>query len=233
MCFGAAAARDRLDIVVKASVKSGLIPGPRSLANCRELSTTGGAIIPDITKFADGPDEMRKAVREFIALGADSIKLSMTGDEIHEYMRAEETYFSLEETKAAVEEAHNRGKRVCAHARSNQSVKLCAKAGVDVIYHASFADDEAIEMLAKRKDEIFVAPAINFPYRSVIGDAEPYGLTKEMAAKKGLKREVEICCKTMKKMHEAGIRVLPGGDYGFAWSRHGNFKTPRSLSGLH
>lgn len=169
MCFGAAAARDRLDIVVKASIKSGLIPGPRSLANCREISTTGGAIIPDITKFADGPQEMRKVVREYIALGADNIKLSMTGDEIHEYMRAEETYFSLEETKAAVEEAHNRGKRVCAHARSNASVKLCALAGVDVIYHASFADDEAIEMLAKQKDRIFVAPAINFPYRSVIG----------------------------------------------------------------
>lgn len=44
-----------------------------------------------------------------------------------------------------------------------------------------------------------------------------------MAAKKGLKREVEIACKTMKKMHEAGIRVLPGGDYGFAWSRHGTY----------
>ena len=110
----------------------------------------------------------------------------MTGDEIHDTMRSEETYFTLEETKAAVDEAHMRGKRVCAHARSNDSVKQCAKAGVDVIYHASFADDEAIEMLEKIKDTVFISPAINFPYTSATGEAIPYGLTIEMAVKKGM-----------------------------------------------
>ena len=223
MCFGAAAAQPRLDVVVKAAIKSGLFPGPRMLANGQEISTTGGAIVPSITKFADGIDEMRKAVRYFCSLGVDNIKLSMTGDEIHETMRSEETYFTLEETRAAVEEAHSRGKRVCAHARSNDSVKLCCKAGVDVIYHASFADAEAIDMLEKIKDRVFISPAINFPYTSCTGEAIPYGLTPEMAAKKGLKREVEIAAKAMTEMHKRGIRVLPGGDYGFAWSPHGTY----------
>ncbi|KAI9818747.1 MAG: hypothetical protein M1827_007567 [Pycnora praestabilis] len=223
MCFGAASAKPRLDVVTKAAIKSGMIPGPRTLANGQEIATTGGAIIDGITRHADGPDEMRKAVREAIHAGVDNLKLSMTGDEIHEYMRAEETYFTLEETKAAVEEAHNRGKRIAAHARSNASVKLCCKAGVDVIYHASFADDEAIDMLEQRKDQVFVAPAINFPLTSCTGAAVSFGLTPEMAVKKGLKREVDTAAKAMTEMHKRGIRVLPGGDYGFAWAPHGTY----------
>lgn len=86
MCFGAASARPRLDIVVKQAIKSGLIPGPRSLANCQEITTTGGAIVPSISQFADGPDAMRQVVRKSIELGADNIKLSMTGDYTHETM---------------------------------------------------------------------------------------------------------------------------------------------------
>lgn len=223
MCFGAAAAQPRLDIVTKAAVKAGLIPGPRILANGQEISTTGGAIVPSVTKFADGVDAMRRAVREFCSMGVDNLKLSMTGDEIHDTMRSEETYFTQAETDAAVEEAHNRGKRVCAHARSNASVKMCVRAGVDVIYHASFADDEAIDMLEKVKDRVFISPAINFPWTSATGEAIPYGLTPEMAIKKGLKREVDTAAVAMQKMHAKGIRILPGGDYGFAWAPHGTY----------
>jgi imidazolonepropionase-like amidohydrolase len=223
MCFGAAAAQPRLDLVIKQAIQNGSIPGPRTLSNCQEITTTGGAITPSISQFADGEDAMRSIVRKFISLGVDNIKLSMTGDYIHETMGSEETYFTLKETKAAVEEAHNRGKRVCAHARSAASVKLCALSGVDVIYHASFTDAAGMEMLEKLKDRVFVAPAINFPLASSNGEAIPYGLTPEMAAKKGLTREVAVACKAMKEMHERGIRVLPGGDYGFAWAPHGTY----------
>ena len=223
MCFGAASAQPRLDIVIKQSIKKGMIDGPRTLASCQEVTTTGGAIIPSISRYADGEDGMRRTVREFIELGADNIKLSMTGDYVHPTMPAEETYFSLKETKAAVEEAHNRGKRVCAHARSAASVKMCALAGVDVIYHASFTDPEGMDMLEKLKDRIFVAPAINFPYNTCNGDAVPYGLTPEMAKKKGLVQEVDLAIQAMKEMHKRGIRVLPGGDFGFAWAPHGTY----------
>ncbi|KAJ9248122.1 hypothetical protein DTO207G8_7563 [Paecilomyces variotii] len=105
MCFGAAVARPRLNVCVKDAIKQGMITGPRTLSNSQETSTTGGAIIPGITKFADGVHEMRKVVPEFLALGIDNVKLSMTGDYVHEFMGSKETYFTLEETKAAVEEA--------------------------------------------------------------------------------------------------------------------------------
>ncbi|KAI1362828.1 hypothetical protein F5Y08DRAFT_259373 [Xylaria arbuscula] len=223
MCFGAASAQPRLDLVIKQAIKTGMIPGPRTLASCQEITTTGGAIIPSISKMADGADAMRGAVRESISLGIDNIKLSMTGDYVHETMGAEETYYTLSETRAAVEEAHDRGKRVSAHARSAASVRLCALTGVDVIYHASFTDDETMDMLEELKDRIFVAPAINFPLETCNGGATPFGLTPDMAAKRGLVKEVDVACKAMKEMHKRGIRVLPGGDYGFAWAPHGTY----------
>jgi imidazolonepropionase-like amidohydrolase len=223
MCFGAAAAQLRLDLVIKNAIKSGMIPGPRTLSNCMEITTTGGAIVPSISRFADGADEMRKVVREFCSLGVDNIKLSMTGDCVHETMGSEETYYTLAETVAAVDEAHNRGKRVCAHARSAASVKLCCKAGVDVVYHASYVDAKGLDMLEEMKGRVWVAPAINFPLTRCTGEAIPYGLTPEMAAKKGLKHEVDAACKAMNELRKPGVRVLPGGDYGFAWAPHGTY----------
>ncbi|KAB8232370.1 hypothetical protein BDV23DRAFT_149449 [Aspergillus alliaceus] len=223
MCFGAASAQPRLDIAIKSAVKSGMIPGPRSLANAPEITTTGGAIVPDISRNADGPHEMRKRVREFIQLGADNIKLSMSGDDMNPTMPSTETYFTLEETVAAVEEAHNRGKRVCAHARSALSVKYAVQAGVDVIYHASFVDEEGMNLLEQKKDQVWVAPALNFFYTTCTGEATPYGLTAEAAAKKGIKFEVDTACKAMQEMRKRGIRVMPGGDYGFAWAPHGTY----------
>ncbi|PYH45566.1 uncharacterized protein BP01DRAFT_44023 [Aspergillus saccharolyticus JOP 1030-1] len=223
MCFGAAAAQPRLDIAVKAAIKSGLISGPRTLANCSEVTKPGGAIVPKISRYADGPEEMRKVVREFVQLGADNIKLSMTGDNVHPTMPSEETYFNLEETVAAVEEAHLHGKRVCAHARSAASVTQCVRAGVDVIYHASFTDEEGMNLLEQHKDSVWVAPAINYLYAMAQGEAEPYGISANMSEQKGVTHEVEVASQNMREMRRRGIRVLPGGDYGFAWAPHGTY----------
>ncbi|KAL7418788.1 hypothetical protein Q5752_006471 [Cryptotrichosporon argae] len=137
-------------------------------------------------------------------------------------MGSTETNFTQEEVDACVEEAHRCGKRVCAQAREAQSIVMCCKAGVDVVYHASYCDAECRALLCEQKDRVFVAPAINFPLLSTTSAAS-YGLTPEMAKKRGLIDEVDAACAAMKEMHEKGIRVLPGGDYGYAWAPHGTY----------
>lgn len=62
--------------------------------------------------------------------------------QITETRSAQDCYFEDEETAACVEEAHKLGKRLCAHARARDSVKQCVRHGVDVIYHASYIDEE-------------------------------------------------------------------------------------------
>jgi imidazolonepropionase-like amidohydrolase len=87
--------------------------------------------------------EMREVVRYNIeTIGVDNVKLSMSGEEITEIRSAQDCYFTDEETAACVEVAHSLGKRLCAHARARDSVKMCIKHGVDVIYHGSYVDDE-------------------------------------------------------------------------------------------
>ncbi|WP_040830221.1 metal-dependent hydrolase family protein [Nocardia jiangxiensis] len=222
MCVGAAAAKPRLDVVIRNAINDGQIPGPRYLANCQEIAVTGGALVEGITAFADGPEEMRKAVRRNVELGADLVKLSMSGEEITGNQHAADNYFSDEETLAATTEAHRRGLRVCSHARSGDSVKMSLRNGVDIIYHASFVDEEGLDMLEAKKDEVFVAPGINWLV-ATLHDAADFGYPPEAAEAAGYKHELECAIDGLKKMKARGIRILPGGDYGFAWTPHGTY----------
>jgi len=226
---GAAAAKPRLDVVIRNAINSGLIPGPRYLANSQEIATMGGlgdTTLPhvDVREMSfgwvvTGPEEMRKAVRMFIKYGVDLIKLNLSGEEMTD-TAAQETPMADEEVAMAMREARRRGLRACAHARSAESVKMCVRHGIEIIYHASYADEEALDLLEANKEKHFVAPGLGWLVNTA-RNAGPYGIKPDSALGIYYARELEIAVETMKKMHRRGIRVLPGGDYGFAWTPHG------------
>lgn len=226
---GAAAAKPRLDVVIRNAIDSGLIPGPRLLANSQEIATLGGLgdtspphiDVPELSfgVVVSGPEEMRATVRRFIKYGCDLIKLNLSGEEIAG-VPAEATPMTDEEVAMAVSEAKRRGLRVCAHARSNESIKMCVRHGIEIIYHASFADEETLDLLEAHKDKHFVAPGLAWLIMTST-EAADYGVDPEGPMGLMYKREAEIAIETMRKMHRRGIRVLPGGDYGFAWIQHG------------
>ncbi len=228
-CVGAAAAKPRLDVVIRNAINSGQIPGPRYLANGQEIATRGGLgdTSPPHLEFPElsfgyvvsGPEEIRAAVRKFIKYGVDLIKLNLSGEEIAG-VAAEETPMTDEEVAVAVEEAKRRGKRVCAHARSSESVRMCIRHGIEIIYHASYADEETLDMLAVARDKHFVAPGLAWLVRTS-EDAAGFGISPDSPLGLQYARERDIAVETMAKMHSRGIRVLPGGDYGFAWIPHG------------
>ncbi|TVY90382.1 Uncharacterized protein LAWI1_G002388 [Lachnellula willkommii] len=222
MCFGAASAKERLDIVIRDAINAGDIPGPRYLANGKEMARRDGDLVAGITAYADGPEEMREVIRHHVKLGVDNIKLSMSGEEITETRSAQDCYFSDEETAACVDEGHKLGKRLCAHARARDSVKMCIRHGVDVIYHASYIDDEGMDMLEAQKTKHVVAPAINWLI-GTLNDAEAFGYPKAKAEQVGYKRELDAAVAGLREMHRRGIPILPGGDYGFAWTPHGTY----------
>ena len=64
------------------AINAGIIPGPRSLANAKEIARPEGDLVPGITAYADGPDQMREVIRRHVSLGVDQIKLSMSGEEV-------------------------------------------------------------------------------------------------------------------------------------------------------
>jgi imidazolonepropionase-like amidohydrolase len=228
-CVGAATAKPRLDVVIRNAIESGQIPGPRYLAASQEITVPGGLgdeTLPHLPypefsfgAIVNGPEEMRKTVRMFLKYGVDTVKLNLSGEYIAG-IPAEFTPMTDEEIAVAVKEATVRGKRVSAHARSAESVKQCVRHGIEIIYHASFADQEALDLLEAHKDRHFVAPGlawlINTSYQ-----AADWGISPETAKAMGYHHELEVACQTLKTMHARGIRVLPGGDYGFAWIKHG------------
>lgn len=165
---------------------------------------------------------MRKVIRHYVGLGVDTIKLSMSGEQITETRDAQDCYFSDAETAACVDEAHKHGIRLCAHARARDSVKMCIRHGVDIIYHASWIDDEGMDMLEKAKHKHIVAPGINWLI-STVYEADAFGYSFEKAEQAGYKRELDAAVEALRKMRKRGITVLPGGDYGFAWTPHGTY----------
>ncbi|HYN59984.1 MAG TPA: amidohydrolase family protein [Rubrivivax sp.] len=228
-CLGAACAKPRLDVVIRNAINSGQIPGPRYLAASQEITVPGGLgdeTLPHLPfpEFSfgvnvNGAEDMRKVVRQFLKFGVDSIKLNLSGDNFVPGANAHTTWMTDAEVAAAAEEVRMRGKRIIVHARSAASVKQALRHGIELIYHASFTDTETLDMLEAAKDRIFVAPGIGILY-ALLNEAEPWGVTRAIATGWGYQEEWDAALESLSRMHKRGVRVLPGGDYGFAFNPH-------------
>ncbi len=226
---GAAAAKPRLDVVIRDAINEGKCPGPRYTAAGPEITSVGGlgdTSLPHIPHdglnlgiVVSGPDEIRRTVRELIKWGVDTIKINLSGEEITA-MPAKANQFGDDEISMAVTEAKARGKKLAAHARSKESVKKCVEYGIDFVYHASYTDEEALDMLEAAKDKHFVAPGLAWLINTA-RNAGDYGIKPGTPITDAYERELEAAVDSMQKMHRRGIRVLIGGDYGFAWTPHG------------
>ncbi len=228
-CVGAATAKPRLDVVIRNAIDAGDLPGPRYLAASQEITVLGNLgdeSLPHIQypeynfgAIVNGPEDMRRIVRTFLKYGVDSIKVNLSGDNFVPGAGATTTWISDEEVAMAVRETKLRGKRVSVHARSCESIKMALRHGAEIIYHASYTDEEALDMLEAQKDRIFVAPGLSVLIK-LLYEGEPYGIDRKKARAMGYEEELEAASKSLTEMHRRGIRVLPGGDYGFAWAPH-------------
>ena len=229
-CVGAACAKPRLDVVIRNAINAGQIPGPRYLAASQEITVPGGLgdeTLPHLPfpeySFGvnvNGAEDMRKVVRMFLKYGVDSIKINLSGDNFVPGAGADTTWMTDAEVATAMDEVRMRGRRGTAHARSCASVKQALRHGIDVIYHASFTDTESLDMLEAAKDRVFVAPGLAILH-ALLYEAEPWGFTYAKASAMGYQKEWDAALDSLQKMHKRGIRVLPGGDYGFAFTPHG------------
>jgi imidazolonepropionase-like amidohydrolase len=225
--YGASAAKLRLDVAVRNEINAGRLPGPRIRAASLEITVTGG--LGDESKLhnprngpsivIDGPEEMRKAVRLCCREGCDNIKLDVSGDPFYPNTPAHSTPMSLDEIRMAVETAHSFGRRVNAHTRSIASIQNCLRAGVDVLYHCEYTNEETLDMLEEAKDRIFVAPTVSL-FHTMLYEASPW-VTPEVARAMGIDLLLEASKKTHTELRKRGIRHVIGGDFGFAWSKQG------------
>jgi len=153
---------------IRKTVDSGVFIAPRLTGAGHYLSITGGggdvnyfspeqAVIAD-GLVADGPEEIRKAIRQEIKYGSDWIKLLVTGAYQSVGDDPRNIAFSPEELRAAVEEASRHNVPVAAHAHATEGIKQAVSAGVRSIEHGTFIDDEGIQMMAAKGT--FLVPTI-------------------------------------------------------------------------
>src|SRR3546814_7171024 len=128
---------------------------------------------------------MRKAVRLSCREGCDNHKVDGAGDPVRPNTPSHTTPMSCEEIKVAVDTAHAYGRRVSAHTRSIGGSKACLKAGVDMLYHCEYSDDELLDLFEANKDRVFVAPTVSLFHTIHNNEADGIGLTPEIGGSQG------------------------------------------------
>jgi imidazolonepropionase-like amidohydrolase len=227
--YSAATSKLRLDVVIRNEVNAGRLPGPRIRAASPEITVTGGLgderkahmYYESFGMIADGPEEIAKAVRLCCREGVDNIKVNISGDDLSPAAHGGLTVMREEEVRTAVSVARDFGKKINCHARSAESVKRAIRCGVDVIYHCESADEEALDMLEAAKDRIFVGPAIGIIYGTLY-EGEKFGFHRNSETGRIMERVIETTAKVYTELRKRGVRILIGGDYGFAQSPQGD-----------
>lgn len=206
--------------LAKAVQEGLLIKAPRILAAGPVICITGGHGY-FFGMEADGPDEVRKAVREVMKRGAHFIKLIATGGIITPGAAAGILQYNFDELVTAVKEASKAGLKTAAHAHGAEGIKFSLQAGISTLEHGSYIDDEGISLFQKSKT-IFVSTLLA-SRQQVEHIAEIPGY---MAKKISCHIDAEIC--SVKKLIEAGVPLAGGTDAGTPYNPHGEL--PEQLS---
>lgn len=135
------------DQVIRRAVERGLIVGPRLWCATRGIRPAHGHGNCGIS--VTGVDNIRAVVRENLANGADLIKIYVSGGAMDARHPATDCYYTLDEVRAAVDEAHRVGKKVAAHCEGGLGIRYCVEAEVDTIEHAPFVTDADVELLSR------------------------------------------------------------------------------------
>jgi imidazolonepropionase-like amidohydrolase len=203
-------------IQVGRGVEKGLIAGPRILAAGHALTITGGhGHSVGFAREVDGPDALRRAVREEIRAGATAIKLVATGGVLTPGISHHFTAFTQEELDAAVDEAHSWGRVVGAHAIGPEGIIRAVRAGVDSIEHGSMLSAEGARLMKERG--AFHVPTIS-AIRGILDHADEvpaYAVEKATAV-------VELAREGFRRSLRGGVKIACGTDAGTPFNPHGN-----------
>jgi len=163
-----------IDVAYKRAIADGTMIGPRVLIATRPLVATGGYGVFGGFAPADGPEGVRKMVRENIKAGADLIKLFVTGGGTYKTRPVPlQHYYSYDEIHAAVQVAHSFGRKVVVHAQGGIGARYCIEAGVDVIDHGHFLSDDEAALMAKHGTALVATNTIHL-YPGTDWSAYPY-----------------------------------------------------------
>jgi imidazolonepropionase-like amidohydrolase len=214
------------DLGIRQAVETGLIAGPRLQLSLVMISQTGGhggcwypagvevpLFVPHPGRpsaIVDGPDAMRRKVRQLIEMGADVIKVATSGGVLSPRDDPRHAQFRPDELAVLVDEATAAGRFVMAHAQASDGIKNAVRAGIRSIEHGIYLDDEAIELMLRAGT--WLVPTLVAPQGAIDAAEAGAALTPEIVAK--ARSVVEVHRAAFRLAVEAGVRIAMGTDSG-------------------
>jgi len=206
------------DIALRDGVEAGYVIGPRIFASGPSIGITGGHCDSNWMPreraiknagVADGPWEVAAKVRENIKFGSDVIKFCATGGVMSKGTKVGVQQYTLEEMQVLVSEAHRRGLIVAAHAHGTSGIKDAIRAGVDSVEHASFIDDEGIDLALENGTYLSMDIYVT---EYILGQGIADGIPEENIEKERTVGKIQR--ENFRKAVKAGVRMVMGTDAG-------------------
>jgi imidazolonepropionase-like amidohydrolase len=212
---------------VRDAIDSGMFEGPRFAVSGKQLTSHQGledsfpneiGIPPgQAGMLVKGYDEIIEAIRYQVKDGVDAIKVSGSNDAIVSSDAVDGSAFTFEEYKAVADEAHRLGKLCTVHARSRDSVADAARAGFDVIFHASYIDDEGIDWCLKNK--CVIVPTLPLLVNVIEAMGGPGGTPMNAI----FQAEVDAAIKNLPRAYRAGVPLIQGSESGWSPIPYGHW----------
>jgi len=209
--------RDYAELSVRDAIRGGLIPGPRVLCAGKGICITGGHGWQLIGRQADGPDDVRKAVREQLRAGADVIKIFATGGVMTPGVDPNSAQLTLDEVRAAIEEARKAGRRTAAHAQGADGIANCLEAGITTIEHGIFLSETLCRRMVR--DGVALVPTLIAPHAIVEGGVAAgipdFAVQKSVAVRARHTESFQMALRL-------GVPIAAGTDAGTPLNPHGS-----------
>lgn len=193
--------------VLRDVIEAGILVGPR-IRTCRQTIAITGGHAYETSVVADGPDAVRRAVREQILLGADFIKLMASGGAVAKNRDFPwSPQFTAEELRAAFEEAHRQDRLTTVHCHPAEQVRTAVEAGADCIEHGALIDEATAEFLAERNVPLVPTLAAK---ESFLVHGDRY--RRDPEAIERIRRDRPATIDKWRRIRETGVRLIAGVD---------------------
>lgn len=216
-----------IGIDLRDAIEARIIYGPRMSTGGNALLTsvggTAGRLLPDegrrgYGKIVKTRDEIVSEVRRQVKIGVDWVKIHVTGIAPRQKCEGELQVWSLEELKLVTDTAHEIGTPVVGHCRGATSIRDAARAGFDMILHATYMNDEALEAVIDAK--VPIVPT--FTFQANLADyGERIGASPDLQDL--FKREIADSSVMLRRAYDAGVPLLCGTESGFSLTPYGEW----------
>lgn len=219
--YSAGSLSKTVEVTLYSHIVDGGLPGPRLIPSSVERAPPSSEEMSAgvVEEHGRGPEAVRAFVKKCGEIGARSVKFLLSGEDALQPGSSQQLLYTEEEAKAAGEQAQQSQVWLCAHAQAAEAVKMALRNNFRVLYHCTYADAEAIDMLQARRENIFVAPAIGIIQATLDASPPPHFDMRDM--KRSAAEVLELQQQLIPELRRRGVRVLPGGDYGFPFNPTG------------